>query len=349
MASVGRKMSSKTMKGGQLTVDPTRSPEFEVALSFAGEQRDYVRQTASELVKRGIKVFYDENEEVQLWGKNLIEHFAEVYGRNTVVVVMFISDAYIEKAWPRLERRSALATAMKQRAEYVLPVKFGDAWLPEMPDSTGRLPADRNTPVQLAEKIIEKLVSLGGIIRPAPATFAPSGVGDGVELEVRVVDLGGSPVAGATVVAVAANGTTNHATAGADGLVRLAVGVRREVAILVAHEERGAFYLESWDVAASLEVILSEPAGVGSVAFHETTGYLPGFAPRLNPIGGNYAGRTPGRRYLYVTNGSVNDSPDQPFHFQIGQELVLADAQDVRIHVTCAAFVGHSTLWEFRR
>ena len=43
-----------------MTVGPPE-PEFDVALSFAGEQRDYVRTLASELTKNGIRVFFDED------------------------------------------------------------------------------------------------------------------------------------------------------------------------------------------------------------------------------------------------------------------------------------------------
>ena len=45
-------------------------PEYQVALSFAGEQRGYVKAVASAL-KRGVGVFYDEDSEIDLWGKNL--------------------------------------------------------------------------------------------------------------------------------------------------------------------------------------------------------------------------------------------------------------------------------------
>lgn len=37
----------------------SRSPEFDIALSFAGEDRGYVDQVAHILRDRGIKVLYD--------------------------------------------------------------------------------------------------------------------------------------------------------------------------------------------------------------------------------------------------------------------------------------------------
>jgi hypothetical protein len=44
-----------------------RQPDFDVALSFAGEDRTYVERVASELQRMGLKVFYDKHEAVTLW------------------------------------------------------------------------------------------------------------------------------------------------------------------------------------------------------------------------------------------------------------------------------------------
>jgi hypothetical protein len=44
-----------------------------VALSFAGAQRDYVEQVAQALQARGMRCFYDADEQIELWGKYLAE------------------------------------------------------------------------------------------------------------------------------------------------------------------------------------------------------------------------------------------------------------------------------------
>ena len=48
--------------------------DYDVCLSFAGENRAYVEEVASDLFARGIRVFYDKYEEVELWGKDLYVH-----------------------------------------------------------------------------------------------------------------------------------------------------------------------------------------------------------------------------------------------------------------------------------
>ena len=44
---------------GQLGVNPMKGTKYQVALSFAGEQRDYVEDVALHLRNRSIAVFYD--------------------------------------------------------------------------------------------------------------------------------------------------------------------------------------------------------------------------------------------------------------------------------------------------
>ena len=108
--------------------------EYEVALSFAGEQRGYVEDVARALQARGIAVFYDEFEKIALWGKQLPEELQAVYERKSGRVVIFVSKAWVEKAWPRHERRAVLSRAVQEPGEYVIPVRFDDTPVPGLPD-----------------------------------------------------------------------------------------------------------------------------------------------------------------------------------------------------------------------
>ena len=99
-----------------------KNAQYEVALSFAGEQREYVEEVARLLQSRGVSVFYDEFAAVPLWGKNLAEEFQDVFENRADYVVMFISEAYVKKAWPSHERQSILSRAVQNRGKYILPV-----------------------------------------------------------------------------------------------------------------------------------------------------------------------------------------------------------------------------------
>jgi hypothetical protein len=134
---------------------------YDVSLSFAGEDRPYVELVAGHSRTRGIRVFYDAFEDVELWGKNLIERFAQIYESESELVVVFISDAYKQKAWTTHERRHALSAAIRSRREYILPVRFDDTKLDGLSSSVAYIDATKTPASALAERIIRKLASLG--------------------------------------------------------------------------------------------------------------------------------------------------------------------------------------------
>lgn len=132
-------------------------PTYQVALSFAGEQRQYIDEVARNLRARGVSVFYDDFERSELWGKDGAEAFYDAFSQRAAYVVMFISKAYVSKPWPRHERRAAFAQMIQAHREYVLPVRFDDTPVPGLPDSTIYERAEDHTPAQLAAFIAQKL------------------------------------------------------------------------------------------------------------------------------------------------------------------------------------------------
>jgi TIR domain-containing protein len=138
-----------------------REYEYQVALSFAGEQRAYVQQVAAALAASGISYFYDDDQRIPLWGKNLAEELQSVYMDRSRAVVIFISKEYAEKSWTRHERRSAVSRALRERGEYVLPVRFDAIDLPGLDPALSYLNAGSYTPAELAGAIAEKLASIG--------------------------------------------------------------------------------------------------------------------------------------------------------------------------------------------
>lgn len=131
--------------------------QYEVALTFAGPQRAYVERVARILQARGVAVFYDEFEEVELWGKDASEILHEVYSERASYVVMFISKDYVARSWPRQERRSALSRALRERREFILPVRFDDTDVPGLPDTVIFQNALERHPSEIAAMICEKI------------------------------------------------------------------------------------------------------------------------------------------------------------------------------------------------
>lgn len=133
------------------------SDQYDVALSFAGEDRDYVDQVARDLTDCGVRVFYDKFEEVVLWGRDLVEHLMDVYTRRAKFCVIFVSKHYVSKAWPTHERKAAQSRAIKTASPYILPARFDNTAVPGMPDTVAWVDLKSITPKEFASMIIEKL------------------------------------------------------------------------------------------------------------------------------------------------------------------------------------------------
>lgn len=134
-----------------------REFNYDVCLSFAGEDREYIEEIAAYLVENGVRVFYDKYEVVDLWGKDLYTHFDEIYRNAARYCVLFISRYYAEKVWTNHERQSAQARAIEENKEYILPVRFDDSEIPGLRDTIGYINIAERTPTDLAKLIIEKL------------------------------------------------------------------------------------------------------------------------------------------------------------------------------------------------
>jgi hypothetical protein len=135
--------------------------EYDVALSFAGEDRAYVAEVAAALKAAKVKVFYDEYETAELWGKNLADHLGEVYGKRSRFVVLFLSQYYPLKSWPEHERQSAQARAIRDRKVVLLPARFDDTEIPGLPSTVGYINLRKTTPGKLADLILQKLKAGG--------------------------------------------------------------------------------------------------------------------------------------------------------------------------------------------
>jgi hypothetical protein len=111
-------------------VDEQASHDFDVALSYAGEDRGYVAAIANGLREAGVRVFCDEFQVTDLWGVDLYGYLDDVYRKRARFTIVFISQNYAAKAWTSHERQSAQARAMNEAGPYLLPVRLDDAELP---------------------------------------------------------------------------------------------------------------------------------------------------------------------------------------------------------------------------
>lgn len=140
--------------------------KYHIALSFAGEDRDYVDRVANHLRESAVEVFYDKFEETKLWGKDLYTYLTDIYQNRALFTVMFVSEAYKEKLWTNHERKSAQARAFTESQEYILPAMFDEkVEIPGLLKTTGYISLRDLEPEAFGDKIIQKLKDSGVLLQ----------------------------------------------------------------------------------------------------------------------------------------------------------------------------------------
>ncbi|MDO8657292.1 MAG: TIR domain-containing protein [Candidatus Levybacteria bacterium] len=132
------------------------SYEYDVAFSFAGEKRDYVQKVALHVENKGIHVFYDDFQEIDIWGKNLIDYLEDIFKNKAKYCVMFISKEYAEKAWPNFERQIIQARSMVESG-YMLPVRFDDTDIKGLVSTIKYINISSVSPEELGEMLTQKI------------------------------------------------------------------------------------------------------------------------------------------------------------------------------------------------
>jgi hypothetical protein len=148
-------------------VDSNPSYRFEIALSFAGDnKRDAVREVAT-LLRAEIgatRVFFDEWFESELAGHDGQTLLQNIYRSNAHLVVVCICGRYGEKPWTQEEWRAIQSFERTLRTPSappyfrfrLLPLRFGDGDVEGLFD-TAIVPDVRSrTPQQIAQLILER-------------------------------------------------------------------------------------------------------------------------------------------------------------------------------------------------
>lgn len=136
--------------------------EFDVALSFAGEDRDKAELLADALRKRRVRIFYDRYEQHNLWGRDLFAVLTEIYQNKCRFCLMLLSKHYLISHWPRLERRAAQARELfSGDNEFVLPVRLDNSVIPGVLPTTAYLRWNSSSPADIVEHLCRKILSAG--------------------------------------------------------------------------------------------------------------------------------------------------------------------------------------------
>lgn len=134
--------------------------EFHFAISFASEQRDFAEAIANELRAAGVSVFYDKFFTAELWGQDLAVGFNDIFENKSRYCIALVSDAYVKKGWTDHERSSALGKQIKNRGDYILPIKIDNASLPGLPSTIAYINAKDYSAQEIAKMALKKIGSI---------------------------------------------------------------------------------------------------------------------------------------------------------------------------------------------
>ena len=137
------------------------SHNYDLAFSFAGEQRDYVEAVVRACQARSLEVFYDRDKNNEWWGGNFIRSQRNIYSSESRFFVPFLSSEYLSKPVPIDEFSSAMMTAVNQGDGYILPVLMPKTVVPAdlLHPHIHYLRAEDYTPDQLADELSKKVAS----------------------------------------------------------------------------------------------------------------------------------------------------------------------------------------------
>jgi len=145
--------------------------QYDVALSFAGEDRHYAEHLAKLLTGGGYSIFNDTIERAKLWGKNLYVHLSSAYTDQARFCVIFLSERYAQELWTNHELHSSQARAfVEENREKILPIRLDATELPKFLLTAGYFDWRSMTVEEIYHALVEKLscAKSKAMARPKP-------------------------------------------------------------------------------------------------------------------------------------------------------------------------------------
>jgi hypothetical protein len=138
-------------------------PRFDVALSFPGARRNYIRQVADSLVRSlgSDRIFFDENFRAELARPNLDLYLQDIYRNQSKLVVVFASAEYEQSDWCGLEWRVMRGFIMARRDASIMFMRFDDTEIPGLLPIDGYIDLRNFTAAEAADLIRNRLALEG--------------------------------------------------------------------------------------------------------------------------------------------------------------------------------------------
>lgn len=156
MLSIILDCKNKPVRKGKCAKIMKKIYKYDIGISYASEQREYVKNLEISLKKQGITCFIDYNEPERLWGEYIPEELRTIYSKECRMILIIISKEYTEKNYTKFESR--IACERELLGESLLIIKMGDFTLPWLNNTYGYLDSSKYTTDEIAGYIKKKLI-----------------------------------------------------------------------------------------------------------------------------------------------------------------------------------------------
>jgi hypothetical protein len=109
---------------------PSKDFEYDIAISFAGENRDLARYLADTFTDLDVSVFFDEYFENNFLGRAWGTEFKRIFTSACRFVAVLLDEHHLKKIWPTFERE-CFTPRVADAA--VIPIKLDDSLFPGIP------------------------------------------------------------------------------------------------------------------------------------------------------------------------------------------------------------------------
>jgi RNA polymerase sigma factor (sigma-70 family) len=152
---------------GQVAAQPaSRDVAWDVFLSYAAENAEWVRSFEAKLKNQGLKVFDPYSIPTEYWGQSRDEVVAAIIPSKCQIVFVVLSSSYSASEQSLRELTILLEAAKSEASSLVLPVRLDDSTVPEAIRSIAILDATADSPTVVAEGVVAKIRDWKSLTKP---------------------------------------------------------------------------------------------------------------------------------------------------------------------------------------
>lgn len=133
---------------------------YDVAISFAGPDREHALSLKEALSARGLRVFYypDPSRQADLWGEDGYRKLYEIFNSQALYCLVLLSKHYVDRKWTLHELRAAQARQLESKEPYILPIRLDDSRLPGEAPTRIYLTLEEQSYVEIAGMVAARVL-----------------------------------------------------------------------------------------------------------------------------------------------------------------------------------------------